>query len=394
MILKTLFLQNFRNYIKSEFIFNRNINVVAGANAAGKTNLLEAVFLLSTGRSFKAENYDQMIRFSEQFSSVKGVTGLNADINEDMDLQIIINHEQNFASKKFSVNGVAKRRASFAGKFSTVLFLPTDLDIVIGSPSARRRFLDDVLEQTDSEYSSAINIYTKALRQRNALLGQAREQGVRDPKVFIYWDNLLITHGQIIARKREEFLSFINKRKKELFGFEVVYDKSEISAERLKRYKIAEMGAGVTLVGPHRDDLQFQISNFKCQNEKGMDSPQGCYPFHGVARLPPSHKATEGQSRGNDKGMEEGLAARQFASRGQQRLVVLELKLAQIAYTEKQTGERPMLLLDDIFSELDNIYIGHILKILPDYQTITTTTHKEFVEGLPLGQGNVIELDK
>ncbi len=358
MLLKSLFLQNFRNYTKSEFTFNRNINVVAGANAAGKTNLLEAVYLLSAGRSFKAEKYDQMIRFSEQFSSVKGVTGSNADINEDMDLQIIINHEQNFASKKFSVNGVAKRRASFAGKFSTVLFLPTDLDIVIGSPSARRRFLDDVLEQTDSEYFSAINIYTKALRQRNALLGQAREQGVRDPKVFIYWDNLLITHGQIIARKREEFLSFINKRKKEFFGFEVVYDKSEISAERLKRYKIAEMGAGVTLVGPHRDDLQFQISNFKCQ----------------ISNI--------------------GSEAKQFASRGQQRLVVLELKLAQIAYTEKQTGERPMLLLDDIFSELDNIYIGHILKILPDYQTITTTTHKEFVEGLPLGQGNVIELDK
>ncbi|MBU4016749.1 AAA family ATPase, partial [Patescibacteria group bacterium] len=176
MILKTLFLQNFRNYIKSEFTFNRNINVVAGANAAGKTNLLEAVFLLSTGRSFKAENYDQMIRFSEQFSRVKGVIGSVAGVNEDVELAVVVNNGQDYTQKKFSVNGVVKRRANFAGKFSTVLFLPTDLDIIIGSPSARRRFLDDVLEQTDSEYSSAINIYTKALRQRNALLGQAREQ--------------------------------------------------------------------------------------------------------------------------------------------------------------------------------------------------------------------------
>ncbi len=199
MIFKTLFLQNFRNYVKSEFIFSKETNVVVAPNGAGKTNLLEAIFLLSTGRSFKAEKYDQMIKFGEQFSCVKGVVGSKANDNEDIELAVVVENGQGYTQKKFTVNGVAKHKAGFAGKFTVVLFLPTDLDIVIGSPSARRRFLDDVLEQADSEYSRAFNVYTKALRQRNALLGQAQERGVRDAKAFVYWDNLFITNGQIIA---------------------------------------------------------------------------------------------------------------------------------------------------------------------------------------------------
>lgn len=343
-------MQHFRNYREATFQFTRKMNLVVGPNAAGKTNLLEAVFLLSSGRSFKAEKYDQMIGFSEQFGRVRGIAGSSTD-EEDAELQVVINNDQGFAQKKFSINGVAKRRNNFAGKLTTVLFLPTDLDIVIGNPSARRRFLDDVLEQTDSEYSTALTIYTKALRQRNALLGQAREQGIRDAKTFSYWDSLLITNGQTIASKRDELIAFINQGRKTLFGFELVYDKSEISVERLEKYAAAEMGAGVTLVGPHRDDVQFQISNGERQ-------------------------------------------VKYFASRGQQRLIVLELKLSQIAFIEKRAGEKPMLLLDDIFSELDETYIGHILEILPDYQTIITTTHKEFTEGLPLSRGNVIELKR
>ena len=367
MILKSLFLQNFRNYTRSEFTFNKDTNAVVASNGAGKTNLLEAIFLLSTGRSFRAEKYDQMIKFGEQFSRVQALIGLKANDNEDIELQVVVNNTQGFTQKKFSINGVVKHRAGFAGKFTAVLFLPTDLDIVIGNPSARRRFLDDVLEQTDSKYSNALTTYTKALRQRNALLGQAQERGVRDAKAFSYWDNLLITHGQVIASKREELLSFINQRQKILFGFDLVYDKSEISAERLAQYNVAEMGAGVTLVGPHRDDIKFSIFNFQFSNTE--------------REVKPAFAESYGE-------------AKQFASRGQQRLIVLELKLAQIAYMEKRTGERPMLLLDDIFSELDKTYIRHILEILPEYQNIITTTHKEFVEGLPLRQGNVIELSK
>jgi DNA replication and repair protein RecF len=376
MILKSLFLQNFRNYVKSEFSFNKDTNIVVASNGAGKTNLLEAVFLLSTGRSFKAERYDQMIRFGEKFSRVKGIIGSSSDVNEDMELQIVVNNDQEYVQKKFTVNGVAKHRAGFAGKFTLVLFLPTDLDIVIGNPSARRRFLDDVLEQTDSEYVRALNTYTKALRQRNALLGQAQERGARDAKAFIYWDNLLITHGQVIASKREELLSFINQRQKALFGFELVYDKSEISKERLAQYSVAEMGAGVTLVGPHRDDILIQDQRSIFRQSSGQ-----AIKDHVNMEAKPAFAKGYGE-------------VKYFASRGQQRLVVLELKLAQIAYMLERTGERPMLLLDDIFSELDKTYIGHILEILPDYQTIVTTTHREFVEGLPLGRGNVIELEE
>lgn len=353
MLLKSLFLQNFRNYKEGSFHFKHGMNLIVGPNAAGKTNLLEAIFLLSSGRSFKAEKYDQMVRFGEQFSRVKGILESFSETDDDVESQVVINCSQGFSKKKFSINGVAKGRAGFAGKFTVVLFLPTDLDIVIGNPSARRGFLDDVLEQTDYEYSAALATYTKALRQRNALLGQVQERGERDMKAFSYWDSLLIANGQIIASKREELISFINQRQKSFFGFELVYDKSEISTERLAKYVAAEIGAGVTLVGPHRDDFFI-------------------------------FKPSAGES-GNVK---------YFASRGQQRLVVLELKLSQIAFMENRTGQRPMLLLDDIFSELDKTYIGHILEILPDYQTIITTTHKEFAGGLPLRGGNIIELNK
>ncbi len=357
MFLKFLFLQNFRNKSQAEFSFSKKTNLIVGHNAVGKTNLLEAIFLLSVGKSFRAEKDDQMVRFGESVARVAGDVQLGDPSfakatagEEDTRLEVVINSSGQGMHKKYSVNGVSRRRNVFAGVLSTVIFLPTDLDIVIGQPLQRRRFLGDVLEQVDDDYALAMLTYTKALRQRNALLERVRETGVRNEKYFAYWDSLLITNGQIVSKKREEFISFINKREKGLYEFGVVYDKSEISSARLEKYRQAEVGAGVTLVGPHRDDVLIQ-------NKKE-------------------------------------LAVKNFASRGQQRLVVLELKLSQIAYIEERTGGRPLLLLDDIFSELDEEHVGHVLKLLPDYQCVITTTNEEFLGGLSKSNRNVIELKK
>ena len=250
---------------------------------------------------------------------------------------------------------MSKRRADFAGKMPVVLFTPVDLDIVAGQPGTRRRYMDEILEQTDHEYRLSHVAYIKALRQRNALLEQAQETGRRDEERFSYWDNLIIRNGQLITKKREELIEYINNREKDIFEFTLVYDKSVISEERLLHYKQAELGAGVTLVGPHRDEVLINSLNKPSKTEEEV---------------------------------------RYFGSRGQQRLVSIELKLSHIALILERTNTQPLLLLDDVFSELDSSNIGHVLGLMDIYQTITTTTHKEFLSKHALKNMKVIELGK
>ncbi|HZE86911.1 MAG TPA: DNA replication and repair protein RecF [Methylomirabilota bacterium] len=348
MHLQSLTLSHFRNYTKSTFHFTHKRTVLIGPNGIGKSNFIESLFLLATGKSFRAENEKQLIQFEETACRVWGKI-----IDEtEQSLEIIFADQGTaFLKKKYLVNGVAKRRVDFAGRLTAVLFTPSDLELVSGQPGNRRRFLDDVLEQVDMEYRLAHTIYTKALRQRNALLSLVQETGRRNEKVFAYWDELLIKNGSILTQKREAFINFINERQKDFFPCVLTYDKSLISEDRLAQYKTAEVGAGVTLVGPHRDDVLIQS-------------------FHKDSKMD----------------------VRYFASRGQQRLVTLELKLAQMAYLAEQTHKQPILLLDDIFSELDSKNIQRILALLSDHQVIITTTHKEFVADIGLTDEEMIEL--
>ncbi len=353
MILNSLSLQNFRNYKKADFSFDSGATVVVGANASGKSNLTEAIYLLANGTGCHSNTDIQLIHFGDSFYHVRGMLS-EGDRLQDLEVVVSLDGNQRL-HKKYLVNKASKRRVDFAGHLSVVLFTPLDLDIPIGQPSNRRRFLDETIAAVDYAYRLALTTYLKALRQRNALLEQAALKGIRDDKLFIYWDELLIKNGQIITNKREELITYINNRQKDLFKFTCVYDKSVISTERLRQYGQAELGVGATLVGPQRDDVFIYAT------------------------------AENPQSRNDVKF---------FSSRGQQRLVVLELKLSQISYIKEKKHVKPLLLLDDIFSELDNIHIGHVLGMLPDYQTIITTTHEEFVRGLPAGKVNMIELGK
>ena len=355
MYLKSLFLQNFRNYKKSEFSFSPDVTLVVGPNTSGKTNLLESIYLLAHGGSFRTNHEQEMIGWGEEIGRVKGEqAGSPADVT---DLEIILTsgfvQNQKVPLKKYLVNGVVKRRVDFIGNQLCVLFSPVDLEIIVDSPSRRRDFLDFLLEQVDKEYRFAIMVYTKALRQRNALLQEAQRIGFRNEKQFEYWDNLLIKNGEIITQKRESFIEFLNKSQKEIFDFATVYDKSIISEARLLQYKEAEIGAGVTLVGPHRDDINFQM-------------------FNNTRRITHDIKL--------------------FGSRGQQRLTLLQLKLLEVSFIEKKTDQRPILLLDDIFSELDKKHINLVLERLGEQQTIITTTHKEFIGNSKLKGMDVIEL--
>lgn len=354
MILHSLTLQNFRSYTKASYTFSDTTTIIVGANAIGKTNLIESLYLLATGKSFRAEKEKQLIQFGK---SVARIIGTLTSGEDDKKLEIVLSSQASsqFLQKKYLVNGISKRRIDFAGRITAVLFTPLDLDLVSGQPGNRRRFLDEVLEQVDSDYRLAHATYIKALRQRNALLEQVQETGFRNEKQFEYWDELLIKNGTIIMNKREEFIQSINARQKDFFPCLLTYDKSVISEERLLQYKQAEVGAGVTLVGPHRDDVLIQT-------------------YHEVSK--------------------DLVEVRYFASRGQQRLVTLELKLAQIAYFQEKTNTQPLLLLDDIFSELDSQNIQKILDLMHYHQVIITTTHKEFVTTVGLKDSKMIELNK
>lgn len=347
-MLSTLTLQNFRSYPKQTFTFDPVTTIIVGPNTAGKTNLMESIVLLATGKTRRAEKDTQTVRFDQELARVKGVA-------DDTNLEVVLTNGAVAGVpaplRRFLVNDIPKRRVDFASHIKVVSFSPSDLDMIIGSPSLRRDFWDDVLEQVDKQYRIACITYTKALRQRNALLSQAQETGIRNEKLFTYWDELLITNGQYISKKRNAFLEFINTSKHTVCPVKATYDHSFISVERLEQYERAEVSSGVTLVGPHRDDFFIDIeSGGEFRNSK----------FYG--------------------------------SRGQQRLVVLQLKLLQLLYIEQQTGERPLLLLDDIFSELDSGHIQLVQDLLGKQQTIMTTTHKEFIDRNMLNSAMIIEL--
>lgn len=349
-MLKSISLQNFRNHKSLDVKFDKGITFIVGPNTSGKTNLLEAISFLAFGKSIRNAKDEDVVKTGQSLGKIKAET-------EEAELEIIIVLDgAHFARarKKLLVNGVSKSRINFSGNLTTVIFSPSDLDIVTDSPHLRREFLNSVLEQTDRDYRLSLSSYAKALRQRNALLDLARDSGVRYEKQFEYWDNLLIESGSVITQKREEFLNFVNGQKKDVFDFLVTYDKSIISPARLEQYKDAEVAAGVTLVGPHRDDFQI-------------------FMFDGVA----------GTTRD----------IKNFGSRGQQRLVILQLKLLQLDFIEKTLGQRPLLLLDDIFSELDEGNIKLVTEMIDKQQSIVTTTHEEFVSS-KFKEGAVIELKK
>lgn len=351
MLLKTLQLQHFRSYPSKTVTFSPDTTVIVGPNTAGKTNTIEAIYLLTTGKSFRAEKDTEMISYGQDIGRVKAVV-------DDVQLEVLLatgQYAKGSMMKRFLVNGVAKRRTEFCDHLQSILFSPVDLEIVLEAPGTRRRFLDDVLEQVSTEYRVALAEYTKGIRRRNALLSLVQETGRKDKGQFVYWDELVIRYGSILTRYRETFIDYINTSQKDVFDLVVTYDNSVISEERLAKYEQAEIASGVTLVGPHRDNF-FVYMN-------GQDG-------------------------------EKTAEVRLYGSRGQQRLAVLQLKLLQLSYIENALGRRPLLLLDDIFSELDDGHIRLVSDMVKLQQTIVTTTHKEFAaHGFPDG-ASVIELSK
>lgn len=351
MPLRGLILQSFRCHRSLTLSLSPRTNVVVGNNAAGKTSIIEALALLSTGMSFRAERDEDMVRFGQELARLKTVIDVTSTNEEGEakaaadELEVVLTRGmlqgKAVQRKHFLVNNARKRKKDFLGHFATVVFRPEDMRLIEGSPARRRQFIDTILSVTNREYAESLSTYENALKRRNKLIDQVRDDQV--PRTVLnYWTLLILKHGKVVQECRRTFFqmfSFANYP----IQFQVEYQPSIMSEERLQQYAEKELAAGHTLIGPHKDD--FMVMFLTAANPEWIDVSQ-------------------------------------FGSRGQQRLAVLWLKLNELRYVEDTLGQRPVLLLDDILSELDREHRRQVEELLEVGQSVVTTTEPNVVEDL------------
>lgn len=344
MFLKKLDLTNFRNYSNLSLEFDDRPTILMGNNAVGKSNLLEAIYFLSTTKSARVEVDSGLIKQGESVSRVLATVDSGQGETE---LEISMQLLEGQFSKKVKVNGVPRRTVDFIGNLPAVIFYPSDINMVTGPPALRRWHLDLALSQVDSDYKKALTLYEQILTNRNRVLKRIKE-GEGKVDELTYWSQELIKQGQVISDKRKVFLEFINSLETPLGKFQFEYDQSVISQERLEQYSGREIAAAATLVGPHRDD--FKIT-------------------------------------------QDGRKLAHLGSRGEQRTATLAFKLAQLEYMAEKLGQRPILLLDDVFSELDATHRAHIVEVVIKQQTLMATVELENIPKKFLASARILKVE-
>ncbi len=384
MYLESLALTGFRNYVSLNLPLGPGTFILWGDNAQGKSNILEAVYMLATTKSTRASNERELInwgamddplpaaRIDGQLTRGGETTRLDVGLVAERG-ETGVEEESNFSLRKQTrVNGVPRRASDVVGTLNAVLFDPQDVDLVTGSPSVRRRYLDVTISQMNRQYLKALQRYTRILTQRNHLLRAIREGKSQSGHLRV-WDQPLTEEAAFIHLSRrhmiEEMASLGSNIYGELTGgdetFSLNYvpnpkELSDIRVEdveevravmqaRLSANMDREIGQGVTVVGPHRDDVQFEI---------------------------------------------EGRDTALYGSRGQQRTVVATLKLAEVSLLVDKTGEDPILLLDDILSELDETRRRRVMKTaLASQQTILTTTDLDRIDENVRAQARLLRVE-
>lgn len=341
MIIRSLELSNFRNYEKLNISFSPDVTILYGDNAQGKTNVLEALYTASTTKSQKGSKDKDMIKFNESESHIR-MTVEDGDIERRIDM-----HLKSTKQKGVAIDGIPIRKASeLYGIMNIISFSPDDLGIIKEGPAERRRFIDMELCQLDKLYMHNFSGYNRALDQRNNLLKQISFNAELKGTLNV-WDEQLINFGEYLIEKRDLFIkeisdiaskihSIITENKETL---EIQYlpstDKESFRNELLSSRE-KDIILKMTNVGPHRDDMIFMVN--------GQD-------------------------------------ARKYGSQGQQRTAALTLKLAEIELVKKKTGKNPVLLLDDVLSELDRNRQNKLLENISGVQTVVTCTGlEEFIK--------------
>lgn len=357
MLVTGIALKDFRSHQSLILPLNTKITLIIGSNASGKTTVIEGLFLLATGESFRAKKIAEVISFGKELARLKGVVVAGDDPKSKDDrteIEVVVTNGlvqgKKTHSRLFSINNVSKRKKDAVRKFSAVVFRPEDMRLVEGSPSRRRGFIDSLLSQLFIDYERALTTYEQALLRKNKVLLAIKEKK-QPASVVNYYNDLLLKNGEILQKFRSEFLAFCNEINSSE-NFSVEYLNSQISTERQQEYWQKEMIVGHTLIGPHKDDLAI---------------------FH------EDKKIAELQKINTNKAL---LEISRYGSRGQQRLAVLWLKFCELAYVEKITGHKPLLLLDDILSELDEQNQKIVIDMMSKYQTVLTTIEPKFAEQL------------
>jgi len=363
LYIKNLRLQNYRNYESLEIGFSPNINVFLGHNAQGKTNLLEAMYFLALTRSHRTSNDKDLIRWGSEFARISGV--VIKDNSSQLRLDLVISK----SGKKAKLNNLEQRKlSSYIGNLNVVLFSPEDLSIVKGNPGIRRKFIDMEFGQISSQYLKTVSQFRQVLKQRNAYLKKLQHHQTKDLVYLEVLSDQLAAYCAEVVKTRLDFLKklqvHIEKIHDQITDHQEVlkvvyssfYDSNEKSLEDIYDiYKKAfkdnsqkEIQRGVTLFGPHRDDIKFLI---------------------------------------NDKNVQD------FGSQGQQRSVALSLKLAEVELIKEQVGDYPILLLDDVLSELDQKRQTHLLSSIGrGIQTFITTTSLEDVDSSIVKNPNILNI--
>lgn len=342
MMITSLEGRDFRNYASFSLSFGSGVNIFFGDNAQGKTNLLEAIYLLGTARSHRCSKDSELIRFEHQEAHLR-MRFTKHHVNHQMDM-----HLRRGQGKGIALDGqVARRSADVIGIANMIFFSPEDLNLVKNAPGERRRFMDIELCQLDRSYVYAFTSYRRALLQRNSILKQAASR--RDlADTLSVWDEMLLQHGRRLIEARQEFVEEIGKTAGQMHRYlsgnkeklDVVYKPSvyiEEYKEKLKASAAKDLERRQTTVGPHKDDIVLKINNREL---------------------------------------------RHFGSQGQQRTAALSLKLAEISLVRHKANDTPVLLLDDVLSELDRSRQEHLLDHINGIQTFVSCTGlEEFILG-------------
>lgn len=334
MIIKSIDLKNFRNYEIENIEFDDKTNIFYGDNAQGKTNVLEAVYVSGTTRSHKGVKDVEMINFNSNEAHIKSVIRKkNIDYRIDM-------HLKKNKAKGIAVNGIPiKKSSELYGIVNIIFFSPEDLNIIKTGPAARRKFMDMELCQLDKIYVSNLINYNKSVDQRNRLLKDIFFNPALEDTLDI-WDSNIVKYGSEIIRRREEFIDNLNSiigkihltlsggKENLLIKYEPSVSISDFE-KNLFESRDRDKKTKMTGCGPHRDDIIFSIN---------------------------------------------GIDIRKYGSQGQQRTTALSLKLAEIELVKQSIGDTPILLLDDVLSELDSNRQNYLLNSIHDVQTIITCT--------------------
>ena len=372
-----LLLENFRNIERLELSLPQGRTVLVGENAQGKTNILEAVYCLAIAKSVRAGHERELIRWdvlSEPLPHTR-VTGSLERQRGNVTIEIVMQLNppgsdgedgQRQLLKRVKVNNIPKRLSDVVGEVQAVLFEPQDIELVYGTPSVRRHHLDLTLSQVDRQMLRELQRFNRTLSQRNPLLKSIRD-GEADVDELAYWDGELTESGAYIIEARGKALGELDtlsaKVHNELTGarerLRLLYRPSverageqaitEMYRTMLTRLQAREIAAGTTLAGPHRDDFAFEVNDVS-------------------------------------------LAA--YGSRGQQRLATLSLKLAEARFMTARIGEQPLLLLDDVLSELDAPRRGYLMRAIGEYgQSLLTTADAQALDSAYLAQSNVLRVE-